>query len=156
MWKFRTMHVGAERSLDLGAQPLQLLLAPARSPFVERDSPAQHEVDEGRVFPRNGVDLAQHLQVLLVPAFAALEQLQRLVPRQRVGEEEPQQRLVAQLDRHRVAVEPLDERLTAGRGQLVDLERKPMRQHWARPVKNEKSPAKLQAHFSCPPAKENS
>ena len=55
-----------------------------------------------------------------MPALAALEQLQRLVPRQRVGEEEPQQRLVAQLDRHRVAVEPLDERLTAGRGQLVD------------------------------------
>jgi hypothetical protein len=35
-------------------------------------------------------------------------------------------------------------------------ERKPMRQHWARPVKNEKSPAKSQAHFFCPPAKKNS
>ena len=35
-------------------------------------------------------------------------------------------------------------------------ERKSMRQHWARPVKNEKSPAKSQAHFSCPAAKKNS
>ena len=35
-------------------------------------------------------------------------------------------------------------------------EGKPMGQHWARPVKNEKSPAKSQAHFSCPPAKKNS
>ncbi len=31
-----------------------------------------------------------------------------------------------------------------------------MGQHWARPVKNEKSPAKSQAYFSCPPAKKNS
>src|SRR5213083_2895705 len=35
-------------------------------------------------------------------------------------------------------------------------ERKPMRQHWTRPVKNEKSPAKSQPHFSRPRAEKNS
>ena len=34
-----------------------------------------------------------------MPATAALEQLERVLARQRVGEEEPQQRLVPQLDR---------------------------------------------------------
>src|SRR6266568_1689682 len=35
-------------------------------------------------------------------------------------------------------------------------EGKPMGQHWARPVKNEKSPAKSQPHFSRPRAEKNS
>src|SRR2546430_5244685 len=39
---------------------------------------------------------------------------------------------------------------------IGSAERKPMRQHWARPVKNQKPPAKSEAHFSCPPAKKNS
>src|SRR5438105_4626473 len=39
---------------------------------------------------------------------------------------------------------------------IGSAERKPMRQDWAGPVKNEKSPAKSQAHFSCPPAQKNS
>jgi len=81
----------------------------------------QDEVDEGRVLAaRQRLDLAQDLQVLLVPALAAFEQLERLLDRQRIREEQPQERLVAQLDRRRRAEQPLGERLVAGRRELVD------------------------------------
>ena len=91
----------------LALQPLQLLLAPLRPPLVEVDAPAQDEIDEVRVLAAGqGGDRAQDLQVLLVAARAALEQPERLLAREVVGEEEPQQRLVAQLDRGGRAEQP--------------------------------------------------
>src|SRR5207253_7466019 len=113
------------RSACLGclllAQAPKLLLAPPCPPFVEVDPPVQDEVDEGRILAaRQSLDLTQDLQVLLVPALATLEELQRLLVRQGVGEEEAQERLVPQLDRGRRAEQPVDERLVPGGSQLVD------------------------------------
>src|SRR6266516_2284303 len=98
-----------------------MFLAPLDSPSVELDAPAQDEVDEVRVpAARPRLDLAQDLQVLLVAPFAALQQEERVVACEHVGEEEPQERLVAELDRHGRAEEPLDERVMPGLGELVD------------------------------------
>src|SRR5262249_39744680 len=80
--------------------------APLGSPFAVVESPAQHEVDERRILARPRVDLPQLREESVEPEPAALEQLQRLLARQRVGEEQPQQVLVAKLDDRGVAEGP--------------------------------------------------
>src|ERR671936_1199439 len=111
--------VSSDASGRLRPKAFQVFLAPLRTPLVELDTPAQNEVDERRVLARPRVDLPQDLQVLLVALLAALEEQERFLARQRVGEEEPQQRLVAELNRHRRAEEPFPQRLAPGFGQLV-------------------------------------
>src|SRR5439155_25273542 len=102
-------------------QTLQMLLAPLRTPFVEFDSPTQDEVDEVRVLAaRPRLDLPQDLQVLLVPLLAAFQQEESLLARERIREEEPQERLVAELDRDRRPEEPVRERVAAGLREPVD------------------------------------
>src|SRR5262249_10969785 len=59
-------------------------------------------------------------QELTVARGARLEQADCVIPREHVGEEEAQQRLVAQLDRDLLAVEPADQRLASRVGQPVD------------------------------------
>src|SRR5438094_10588386 len=98
-----------------------MLLAPLRTPFVEFDAPAEDEVDEVRVLaagPR--LDLPQDLQVLLVPLLAAFEQEQSLLARERIREEEPQERLVAVLDCDRRPEEPVPQCLPTRLRQAVD------------------------------------
>ena len=99
----------------------ELLLAPLPPPLVEVDPPVQDQVDEIRVLPAGAaVDRLEDVEVLLVAALPRLEQRQRLVARQGVGEEETEQRFVAVLDRGRRAEQPLLECLPPGVRELVD------------------------------------
>src|SRR5206468_6325041 len=85
----------------------------------EFDAPVKDEVDEIRVPPGARFDHPERGEVLLVSTLAPFQQAERLLSRQRVGEEETQERLVAVLDGRRRAVEPVRERLTARVCELV-------------------------------------
>src|SRR5262249_27961377 len=115
----------ASGRLRLVPQPLELLLAPLHPPLVERHSPPPDDVGQARLRRLGAVreECREDLEVVLVTSPAALEQHQRLFARQSRREEQPQERLVTELDPRARAQHPLDQRLAARFGQPVDAAR---------------------------------
>src|SRR5262249_8735330 len=101
-------------------QPALLTTAPFDPPFAVVEAPAVDEVDERRAGPGAVVEALQVLEHQSVTLTPAGEQAERIVGRERVGEEQAQQRLVAHLDPCIAPGEPAVQRLGAGLGDAVD------------------------------------
>src|SRR5438034_11354861 len=87
------------RLRPFAAQALQLLRAPLSLPFRVSDAPAKDEVYELGVLAGERVDLVQPGEHFLEDPLARLDQEKRFLAPDGVGEEDPQQQLVTELDR---------------------------------------------------------